>query len=49
MQQKVQYKNIKMLLDKLVVRGRNKAYRTLWNSLGIWWDLDELQKGGIWR
>jgi len=33
------YKNINILLDKLSVWGRNKAYWTVWNSLGI---------GGIW-
>jgi len=36
---KILYKNINILLDKLSVWGRNKAYRRLWNSLGI---------GGIW-
>jgi len=35
MQQKILYKNINILLDELSVWGRNKAYRTLWNSLGI--------------
>jgi hypothetical protein len=39
MQQKILYKNINILLDKLSVWGRSKAYRRLWNSLGI---------GGIW-
>jgi len=35
MQQKILYKNINILLDKLRVWGRNKAYKRLWNSLGI--------------
>jgi len=39
MQQKILYKNFNILLDKLSVLGRNRAYRRLWNSLSI---------GGIW-
>jgi len=35
MQQKMLYKNINVLLDKLSVWAKNEAYRRLWNSMGI--------------